>query len=99
MFNINIDLGALREKNSRLKAIANSLESDVNAVVSAAHSVNTGWTGSNSDEYVNAFNEFKPKMDNKVNAIKTTTVAIDDTIQKIAEAQERIRRETQALPR
>ena len=98
MFNINVDIGALREKNSRLKAIASSLEGDVNAVVTAARSVNTGWTGSNSDEYVNAFNEFKPKMDSKVEAIKTTTIAIDNTIEKIAEAQEKIRRETQALP-
>jgi len=98
MFNINVDVNALREKNNRLKAIASSLEGDVNAVVAAANNVSTGWTGTNSDEYVNAFNEFKPKMDAKVNAIKATTTAIDNTIQRIVEAQERIRRETDALP-
>lgn len=98
MFNINVDLGALREKNSRLKAIAESLEGDVNAVVAAANSVSTGWTGSNSQEYVDVFNNFKPKMDAKVNAIKATASAIDQTIAKIAEAQERIRKQTDALP-
>ena len=98
MYNINVDVNALNEKNNRLKAIASSLESDITAVVNAANSVSTGWTGANSDQYVSAFNEFKPQMDTKVSAIRATTSAIDNTIQSIIEAQERIRRGTNALP-
>lgn len=98
MYNINVDVNALNEKNSRLKAIATSLESDISSVVAAVQSVSTGWTGSNSDQYVNAFNEFKPQMDAKVGAIRATTSAIDGTIQSIVDAQERIRQGTNALP-
>jgi len=90
-FNINVNLEALRQKNNRLKNIATELETNVGTVMTHVNNVSTGWTGTNSDEYVRVFTEFKPKMEAKVNAIKATGSAIDKTIAKIAELQAQIK--------
>lgn len=79
-YNINVDTDLLREKNNQLRKVASELETNVESVLKQAEMVQTGWTGANSDAYVEAFKNFKPKMDIQVETMRNTADNIDKII-------------------
>lgn len=88
MANITVNVGELYNRRAKMQSIGEELISCMDQVVTAANGVQTGWTGFNSDEYVNAFNEFKPNILKKCGAILATANGLETTAQIISKLQQ-----------
>lgn len=88
MANITVNVGEIYNRMARMQQIGEDLISYTDQVVSIANSVSTGWTGVNSQEYVDSFNSFKPKILQKCSAILATANGLETTADKISQLQQ-----------
>ena len=88
MANITVNVGDLYDRKAKMQKIAEELINYMDQVVNAVNDVQTGWTGVNSDEYVEAFNNFKPNILKKCGAILATANGLETTAEIISKLQQ-----------
>lgn len=97
MANITVNVGDLYDRRAKMQKIGEELISCMDQVVNTANGVKSGWTGFNSDQYVNSFYEFKPSILKKCWAILETANGLETTAQILSELQEKTHKKIQNI--
>lgn len=86
--NITVNVGDIYNGEKVMREIGNTLKELLNKSVSNAHSVNSGWTGSNSELWVAKFDEYKPKIEALCDAIITMADGLKKSADRLTELQQ-----------
>jgi len=89
MANINVNVGDLYDRQTKMQSIGEDLVNKSKEVLAHAQSiVDGGWTGGNAQEYLDSFLLFHPKIVNKSNAILLVANALFKTAVIVGDLQE-----------